>query len=125
MKDIFISKRSGGMGAFSEGISRSSFLVLLALADQPRHGLAIPDRVLEASRGEVRLGPGSLYGTLQKLVESQLIVETSTVPDWSDHDPRRRYYRLTAKGERALKSEAVRMRALVRAAVAHRILGNS
>jgi DNA-binding PadR family transcriptional regulator len=111
------------MGATSEGLSRSSFLVLLALADQPRHGLAILDRVLEVSRGEVRLGPGTLYGTIQKLVAAHLIAETPTVPDPADHDSRRRYYRTTPKGERALKSEASRMRALVRAAVAHQVLG--
>ena len=112
------------MGAPAEGLPRSAFLVLLALADQPRHGLAIIDRVEEASRGEVRLGPGTLYGTLQKLVASGQIRETTTAPDPSDHDARRRYYRLTPKGERALKEEAARMRALVRAAVAHQVLGN-
>jgi DNA-binding PadR family transcriptional regulator len=113
------------MGAPSEGLPRSSFLVLLALVDQPRHGLAILDRVFEASRGEVRLGPGTLYGTLQKLVAAQLIHVTSAVPNPRDHDSRRRYYRLTSKGERALKNEASRMRSLVRAAVAHQVLGDS
>lgn len=112
------------MGARTDGLSRSAFLILLALADQPRHGLAIVDRVDEASRGEVRLGPGTLYGTLQKLVAAGLIRETATAPDPADHDPRRRYYKLTAKGERELKEEAGRMRALVRAAVAHQIVGD-
>jgi DNA-binding PadR family transcriptional regulator len=111
------------MGAPADGLSRSAFLVLLALADQPRHGLAIVDRVDEATRGEVRLGPGTLYGTLQKLVAAGLIRETTT-PDPSDHDPRRRYYKLTPKGQRELRDEAARMRALVRAAVAHQIVGD-
>lgn len=111
------------MGSPSEGLPRSSFLVLLALADQARHGLAIIDRVEDASRGEVRLGPGTLYGTLQKLVAKGLIRETTEVPDKADHDTRRRYYKLTVKGDRALKEEAARMRALVRAAVDHRVLG--
>lgn len=111
------------MGAPSDGLPRSSFLVLLALSDQPRHGLGIIDKVYEASRGEVKLGPGTLYGTLQKLVSAGLIRETSQAPDPADHDARRRYYRLTPKGERSLKDEAARMRALVRAAVDHRVLG--
>jgi DNA-binding PadR family transcriptional regulator len=103
-------------------LSRSAFLVLLALADQPRHGLAIIDRVAEATRGEVKLGPGTLYGTLQKLVADGMIRETSEAPDPADHDPRRRYYKLTPKAQRELKSEATRMRSLVHAAVDHRIL---
>ncbi len=111
------------MAASADGLARSSFLVLLSLADQPRHGLAIVDRVEEASAGEVRLGPGTLYGTLQKLVAAGLIRETTEVPDPEDHDSRRRYYKLTPRGQRALKDEAARMRALVRAAVAQDILG--
>ena len=110
------------MGARSEGLSRSAFLVLLALADQPRHGLAIIDRVAEATRGEVKLGPGTLYGTLQKLVADGMIRETSEAPDPADHDPRRRYYKLTTKAQRELRSEATRMRSLVHAAVDHQIL---
>jgi DNA-binding PadR family transcriptional regulator len=112
------------MGAFTDGLSRSSFLILLALADQARHGLAIIDRVAEASGGEVKLGAGTLYGTLQKLVVAGLIRETATPPDPQNHDTRRRYYRLTPKGERLLKAEAVRLRSLVRAAVAGQVLGD-
>jgi len=111
------------MGTPTDGLSRSAFLILLALADQARHGLAIIDRVDEASGGEVRLGPGTLYGTLQKLASTGLIRETATPPDPADHDTRRRYYRLTPKGERRLKAEAVRMQSLVRAAIDGRVLG--
>jgi DNA-binding PadR family transcriptional regulator len=112
------------MGAPTDGLPRSSFLVLLAVADQPRHGLGIIDRVEEVSQGEVRIGPGTLYGTLQKLVAAGLLRETDHPPDPADHDPRRRYYRLTPKGDRELKAEAVRLRALVHAAVDHRVLGD-
>jgi DNA-binding PadR family transcriptional regulator len=111
------------MGAPTEGLPKSSFLVLLALADQPRHGLAILDRVEEASRGEVKLGPGTLYGTLQKLVSAGHIREASSVPNPQDHDSRRRYYQLTPKGQRALREEAARLRSLVRVAVDHKVLG--
>jgi DNA-binding PadR family transcriptional regulator len=110
------------MGARSDGLSRSAFLVLLALADQPRHGLAIIDFIADATHGAVRIGPGTLYGTLQKLTADGLIRETATAPDPQNHDPRRRYYELTPKAKGELRSEAVRMRALVAAAAASGIL---
>ena len=105
-------------------LPRSSFLILLALSEQPRHGLGIVDEVENASGGEVRMGPGTLYGSLQKLVQDGLI-RTSDAPDPDDDDPRRRYYRLTAKGERALRSEAAKLRALVDAAAQRRVLGDA
>jgi DNA-binding PadR family transcriptional regulator len=108
-----------------DSLSRSAFLVLLALADRPRHGLAIIDRVEEASEGGVKLGPGTLYGTLQKLVASGLIRETAEPPDPKDDDPRRRYYELTPRGERSLQAEAEHLQRLVRAAAAQRILGKA
>jgi DNA-binding PadR family transcriptional regulator len=111
------------MGSPSDGLSRSAFIVLLALSDQPRHGLAIIDRVADVTNGQVRIGPGTLYGTLQKLVAAGLVRETDRPPNPADHDPRRRYYRLTPRGDRELRAEAARMRALVNAAVDHRLLG--
>jgi DNA-binding PadR family transcriptional regulator len=103
-------------------VSRSAFLILLAIADQPRHGLGIIDEVDAGTDGQVKLGPGTLYGTLQKLVEGGLIRETAEAPDPADDDPRRRYYRITAKGARALREEAERMRSLVDAAVGKNVL---
>jgi DNA-binding PadR family transcriptional regulator len=104
-------------------LPRSSFLILLALSERPRHGLGIVEEVEDASAGGVRMGPGTLYGSLQKLVQEGLI-RTSDAPDPDDDDPRRRYYRLTPKGERALRVEASRMRALVDAAAKRRVLGD-
>lgn len=97
-------------------LARSSFLVLLALGDRARHGLAIIDRIEEATKGRVKMGPGTLYGTLQKLESSGLIREIDEAPDPSDHDTRRRYYRLTSRGERALAVETANLRLLVDAA---------
>jgi DNA-binding PadR family transcriptional regulator len=103
-------------------LSRSAFLVLLALADRARHGLGIIEDVEVRTEGAVRLGPGTLYGTLHKLAADGLIRETSEVPDPSDDDSRRRYYRITTRGARALRGEAERMSVLVSAAVNKRVL---
>jgi DNA-binding PadR family transcriptional regulator len=103
-------------------LPRSSFLILLTLAERPRHGLGIVEDVEDASGGEVRLGPGTLYGTLQRLVQEGLIRQTTDAPDPDDDDPRRRYYRLTPRGERALRDEASRLRTLVDAAARRHIL---
>jgi DNA-binding PadR family transcriptional regulator len=110
------------MPARDSSLPRSSFLILLALSERPRHGLGIVDDVEDASGGEVKLGPGTLYGSLQRLAQDGLIRETSDAPDPEDDDPRRRYYRLTVKGERALRDEAARLRTLVDAAARRRVL---
>lgn len=98
------------------GLSRSAFLILLAVADRPRHGLGIMDEVEDRTVGAVRLGPGTLYGTLQKLADAGLVRETAEAPDPGDDDPRRRYYRITPRGARRLREEAALMSALVRIA---------
>lgn len=109
--------------AGEDALSRSAFLILLALADRPRHGLAIIDRVDETSRGELKMGPGTLYGTLQKLVKGGLIKERGA-PDPNDDDSRRRYYGLTARGDRALRAEAARLLTLVQAASKQSLFGD-
>lgn len=103
------------------GLSRSAFLILLALSDRPRHGLGIADEIEDGIDGS-RLGPGTLYATLEKLLGEGLIRETQRAPDPSDDDPRRRYYAISARGERALRAETIRLRSLVQAAVAKRVL---
>jgi DNA-binding PadR family transcriptional regulator len=113
------------MTAATSGLSRSGFLVLLAIADQPRHGLGIVDEVEEGTDGRVRLGPGTLYGTIQTLSDRGLIRETPDVPDPDDDDPRRRYYRITAGGERLLREEVDRMSALVSMAARKQVTGGA
>lgn len=112
------------MASDMSGLPRSAFLVLLALADGPGHGLGIVGRVESATGGSVKLGPGTLYGTLQNLVGAGLIRETDAPSGPADGDPRRRYYRVTPRGEKALKAEAERLRVLVHAAAARQILGD-
>ena len=94
------------------------FHILLALAGGRLHGYAISKEVHRQSGGEVRMGPGTLYGTLQRLLE-QGWVAVSDSPEGVDE--RRRYYRLSGLGKRALEEEVQRMDGLVRAARSARV----
>jgi DNA-binding PadR family transcriptional regulator len=94
------------------------FHILLALTDSERHGYGIGKEVFRLTDGAVRMGPGTIYGTLQRLLDLDW-VSVSKGPH--DGDTRRRYYRLTRLGKSALTDEVQRMDALVRAAGAARI----
>jgi len=94
--------------------------VLLALAPGERHGYGILKDVLDQTGGEVRLGPGTLYGTLQRLMALDWVEETAG--RLAAADERRRYYRLTRLGRRSLEAEVERMDALVRTARTLRIV---
>lgn len=96
------------------------FHVLLALAGGERHGYGILKEVLRQTGGEVRLGPGTLYGTLQRLMEASWVEESEGPGDREDE--RRRYYRLTRSGRLALQTEARRMDALVRTARTYHVI---
>ena len=97
--------------------------ILLALADGKRHGYAIAEEAAQQSEGAVRLGPATLYGTLQRLLDQQLIATAEAPPGV---DERRRYYRLTNAGRLALEAEISRMDSLVRKArLARRTLATS
>ena len=89
------------------------FHVLLALSDGERHGYAIMQEVAESTNGRIKLGPGTLYGTIKRLLEMGLIEESDERPDPGMDDERRRYYRLTGLGERVAKAEARRCAELV------------
>ena len=93
--------------------------VMLALAGGERHGYAILKDVQERAGSRLRFGPGTIYGTLQRLMESGWVEETA--PPAADVDQRRRYYRMTKDGRDALKSEVDRLGAILDAARAHRI----
>ena len=92
------------------------FHVLLALADQDRHGYGIMLEVAERTNRQVQMGPGTLYGTLKRMLEADLIEECDERIDPDLSDERRRYYRITRKGRRAAAAEAERLQALVRIA---------
>ena len=90
------------------------FHVLLSLADQEQHGYGIMQEVLERTGGKVRLWPATLYGTLKRLTDEDLIEGCSNRPAREQDDPRRRYYRLTNLGRRVLAAESQRLEELVR-----------
>src|SRR5438445_6033160 len=90
------------------------FHVLLSLADQDQHGYGIMQEVLERTHGKVRLWPATLYGTLQRLIDADLIDESRHRPVPEQDDVRRRYYRLTPFGRRVLTAESHRLEDLVR-----------
>ena len=100
------------------------FHVLLSLADQEQHGYGIMQEVLDRTDGKVRLWPATLYGTLKRLMDEELIEESSERPSPDQDDARRRYYRLTRLGRRVLAAEGERLEELVRVVRAKRGLAD-
>jgi DNA-binding PadR family transcriptional regulator len=99
--------------------------ILLALADEERHGYGIGVEVRERTGGKMRLGPGTLYGSIKRMVDGGLVEESEGRPEEATDDERRgydeerrRYYRLTGFGERVLAAELVRLDGVVRTAQA-------
>ena len=99
----------------------AAFQILMALVDEDLHGYEIMRRVEEQTAGRIRLGPGTLYSSIQALLEAGFIAEISQRPDAAG-DERRRYYRLTAAGRKAGREEAERLADLLRVARAKKIL---
>lgn len=85
------------------------FHMLVALSAGPSHGYAIAREVEEVSEGQLVLGPGTLYGSLQRMVAADLIEEAENPGDDGLHSDRRRYYRITGLGRAALRAESERL----------------
>jgi len=100
------------------------FHVLLALVGNECHGYAIMQEVTETTQGRIKMGPGTLYGTIKRLLEAGMIEESDERPDPELDDQRRRYYRLTAIGQRTVKAEALRYAAMAELARRKRLIGN-
>ena len=90
------------------------FHLLLALVDGERHGYALKREILQRTDGKLNLGSGALYGSINKMLEQELIEESDERPDAHLDDERRRYYRITALGRKVVQAEALRLRDLVR-----------
>jgi DNA-binding PadR family transcriptional regulator len=101
------------------------FHILLALADGERHGYSVMQEVESATGGKMRLGPGTLYGSIKRMPADALIVESYDRPDPEMDDERRRYYHLTDMGRRVAVAEAQRLAELVSAARAKRLLSKT
>jgi DNA-binding PadR family transcriptional regulator len=98
-------------------LSPATLHILLSLAAEDRHGYGIMQEVARQSDGQYKLGPGTLYDNLQKMM-NQGMVEAAQSPAAND-DPRRRYYRLTKFGRRLLSAEVIRLESVVREARLH------
>jgi DNA-binding PadR family transcriptional regulator len=101
------------------------FHILLALADGERHGYGVIKEVDARTEGRVRLGPGTLYGSIKRMLAEGMIEESGERPDPDLDDERRRYYRLTKFGRRVAVAEAERLSRLVASARAKRLLSRA
>lgn len=99
------------------------FHMLLALADGEKHGYGIMKAVEVETGGHMQIRTGSLYGSIKRMIEAGLIEETDERPAPDLDDERRRYYRLTALGQRVLAAEAERIAQALAVAVHKRVLG--
>lgn len=98
-------------------LSPAALHILLALASEDRHGYAIMREIARQSDGRYKLGPGTLYENLQKLLDQGIVEERS--PRSAGDDPRRRYYRLSRFGRGLLATEIARLEGVVREARLH------
>ena len=97
-------------------LQSATFHILLALADADRHGYAIIQEVASRTSGEVRLSAGTLYRSIQRMLEQGLIEELRVRPAPELDDERRRYYRITAFGKAVARAETQRLAELLRLA---------
>lgn len=106
-------------------LSQSVFHILLALSDGEKHGYGIMQEIEQRTEGHVKLGPGTLYGAIKRLLTQGLIEEAGDSADSDLDDERRRYYRLTDFGLRVTHAEAQRLEDLVKQAQMKRMLPQS
>ena len=99
-------------------LSPQVFQILIALSDGERHGYAIMQEVESQTEGQMRLGPGTLYGSIKRILEAGWISEREN----PDEGERRRYYALTNQGQKVLKAEAARLASAVKLAQAKKVL---
>src|ERR1700722_2276528 len=99
-------------------LPEATFHILMAVADEDRHGYGIIQDVLTSTNGELKLSAGTLYRSIQRMLEQGLLLETRERPEDrpEDDDERRRYYRITPLGREVAKAEAQRLQQLVRLA---------
>ena len=92
------------------------FHILVALADRDRHGYSIMQDVAARTNNQLRMSPGTLYGSIKRMLAQGLIEELRDAPDPADDDERRRYYRITRFGRRVAAADAARLESVLRQA---------
>ena len=105
-----------------EPLTPAVFHILLALIDGEKHGYAIMQDVSASTNGKFTMGPGTLYGTLKRMLDAELIVESSHRLDPDLGSERRRYYRIAKRGRTAAKAEAERLDTLASSAAVQSLL---
>jgi DNA-binding PadR family transcriptional regulator len=100
----------------------AAFQILLSLVDSDLHGYGIMRHVEEQTGGRTRLGPGTLYSSIQALLDAGLVAEVTSRSEGELNNERRRYYRVTAAGRKAARQEAERLADMLRVARAKKIL---
>ena len=103
-------------------LTHLSYHILLALADAPRHGYGIIKEIESKSAGAMSPSTGALYLALQRMEEEGLLEESAARPKEADDDPRRKYYRLTARGRKLATAETERLAGLLGVAVQKRLI---
>lgn len=106
-------------------LTAAAFHILLALADGERHGYGIMQDIAQRTNGAMRMGPGTLYGSIKRMLADGLIEAVDERPDPELDDERRRYYRLTDLGQRVALAEARRLEQLVQLARVKKLLPGS
>ena len=104
-------------------LTPATFEILMALVDGERHGYSIMTEVAERSEHAVRLGPGTLYGSLKRLLEGGMVEESGERADSETGDERRRYYQITKYGMSVARAEARRLQGVVRVARQKKLIG--
>jgi DNA-binding PadR family transcriptional regulator len=94
-------------------LTHLSFQILLALADQDRHGYGIIKEIVHSTAGSIRPGTGTLYTAIQRMLDEGTIVESPARPAPEDDDERRKYYGLTSLGRDVARAEALRLASIV------------
>ena len=117
--------REDGTAADLLPLPTATFHILVALSEADRHGYAIMQEVAERTERSVKLGPGTLYGSLKRLLEQGMVEESDERADPALDDERRRYYGITRRGLDAARAEARRLESLVRAARQKKLIGRA
>lgn len=107
----------------SEPLTPAVLHILMALADGERHGYGIMQAVASQSDGVVKMGPGTLYGTIKRMLALHLIEEADERADANHGDERRRYYRLTGLGQRTFRAEIQRLNRVLQVPAAQQVIG--